>query len=529
MKHLTTPTKQDYLSLQARSHGNRSAFTLVEMLVSVALVLLMMLMFTEIFQILSGTMSVQQGLSENDQRARMMITLLQSDLDKRTFQNLIPISPTESSTPNKLTAFKGRRGYFSISENDPNNDTDDLIQFTVEANVTNKNGDKTPYYGRARELAVMPPSSPPEGILYHPNQPVADDAQIIQTGNPGYNGNGASESPAAEVCYFLRGGNLYRRVLLIRKPLDLKSIPSHQQPTLSNGSYFFDPNNPDYVYSGDFWNEYDFSAFYNNIPSPSFARFNTINSLDNTGEIENRFSLGHPHLRFGYSHSTGMPLEFVDGNKFIGRFTHEETSHPDFNYPQAGASVGNANPMNPVGSSLTLDNDFVVSQFRRGPRRSEDLVLSNVLSFDIKLLDEGAVVKDAFGVTVMDGSGNPIPRFPAFADIGGGNASDYRKTSFASGSTQYQSNNPFDNPVTFDSYGTNIYDTWHIGLDIRNVDMDNDRTTGGFDEPPFRPVDGSGNPRPLKAIQITLRYEDVPSGQIRQISIIHPLQNLTEE
>ncbi|MDF1746871.1 MAG: type II secretion system protein [Gimesia sp.] len=463
-------------------------FTLVEMIVSVALVLLMMLMFAEIFQIASNSITAQRGLSENDQRARMLTTLIQADLNKRTFQNVTPFDPTEGPTTN-LSAFSDRLGYLMISENDPDNDADDLIQFTADATITTNLLDTTPYFGKATVLGG--------NILTHPNQPETDDAKISP--------DNASQSPYAEICYFMRGGNLYRRTLLIRKPLDLETTTTTQPDTsqTTGGLLFFDPATPAlYRYVDNFWNDFDFSAYRAGTPT-SYANFHDVNSLDNTTILEPVFSLGRPNYRFGYNHATGLPREYVDDSsgtaQFIGRFTHQETSDPDFLYPQANSTAGGINPMNPASSSLEFDRATnVVSQYSDGLRRAEDLVLSNVLSFDIKLFDQ------------MAGQ---------FVDIGGATAVDYA----ASATPDYHNNNP--NSTTF---ARNIFDTWHIQHDIDNADSDNDFTTGA-DNPPFKPGIGTASIRPLSAIQITIRYRDISSQQIRQMTIIQPLRHLVED
>lgn len=478
-----------------------SGFTLVELMVSVALVLLMMVMFTEIFQIASNSISTQRGHSENDQRARMLTTLIQSDLNKRTFQNLIPYTPAEKATAFRLSDFTDRKGYLVISENDPNNDSDDLIQFTVDSNITAKLLDTTPYYGKASVLGATktPPGLQPS--IAHPNQPETDDARI--------NSDTTSISPYAEVCYFMRGGNLYRRTLLIRKPLDLETTDSTQPQTAQNalvngGLEFFDPANGlygiglDSYTTGNFLSDFDFSVYRNGTPT-AYANFHDAKSLDNTTLEAARYSLGQTSFRFGYNHATGLPREYVDDadgyKQYIGRFTHQETSDIDFQYPQAPSTAGGANPMNPSGSTLVLDRTTnVVTQYADGSRRSEDLVLPNVIAFDIKLFDE------ALG---------------QFTDIGSTIAVDYA----TSATPAYKNNNPNA------THATNIYDTWHIEYDLDNADGDGLHSTGQ-DLPPFRPVDGAGNPKALKAIQITIRYIDVSSQQLRQMTIIHPLRNL---
>lgn len=481
---------------QHRQPLARVGFTLVEMIVSVALVLMMMVLFAEIFQIASSSITAQRGISENDQRARMLTTLIQADLNKRTFQNLIPFDPTEKPYATKLSDYTDRQGYLFISENDPNNDTDDLIQFTVNANITTKLLDTTPYYGKATILGkgITTGGKLPE--LIHPNQPETDDAKL--------SADGTSISPYAEVCYFMRGGNLYRRTLLIRKPLDLESTNSSQPTagqdpaygTITSGHEFFDPAHS--YYSGNFWNDFDFSVYRYGNPT-AYANFHDINSLDNTVLLKPTFSLGRTRYRFGFNHATGLPREYVDDadgtGQFIGRFTHQETSDPDFLYPQALSTAGGANPMNPSSSSLVFNRyTNVVSQYQSGLRRSEDLVLSNVVSFDIKLFDDAA---------------------ERFVDIGSSMASDYQ----TSATPAYHNNNP--NPA----HRTNIYDTWHIEYDLDNADGDNDHTTGQ-ESPPFRPEFAPNNPKPLRAVQITIRYIDETSQKLRQMTIVHPLQNL---
>ncbi len=228
-----------------KSDRSRAGFTLVEMLVSVALVLLMMLMFTEIFQILSNSMTIQRGISENDQRERLLVTVLQADLDNRTFQYLLPFSrftafttpagvePTATDPRSRFYHQEDRRGIFYISENDPNDDTDDLLQFTVSRLSDPSQDDDTEdfYYGRATDLSGRTLSG---GTLLvnHPNQPEADDGRIVA--------DGVSQSSAAEVTYFLRGSNLYRRVMLIREPLELSSTQNTQPVSSDSGpSPFF--------------------------------------------------------------------------------------------------------------------------------------------------------------------------------------------------------------------------------------------------------------------------------------------------
>lgn len=524
--------QQGHTDRSAANSGVRAGFTLVEMLVSVALVLLMMLMFTEIFQLLSGSMTTQRGISENDQRERLLVTVMKADLDSRTFQYLLPFSnyqtfttpagvnPAPTDPRSYLYHKEDRKGYFFISENDPTDDTDDFIQFTVSRYANPSRADDTEdfYYGKAVDLSGRTPSGGTR-LSNHPNQPEADDGRITA--------DGTSQSSAAEISYFLRGSNLYRRVMLIREPLALSSTQNAQPIASDNNSTPFflrSTSTPGPLYgegvaaSDNFWRDFDFSAFRDIVTDPTtpYARFHNLGELKNndpTGS-EILFPLGMPQYRFGFNHATGLSREFVPSSAgsnpelFIGRFTHEETSHQHFNYPQdqADSSIGGGgNPMDPSGPSLLVNpNDRVIDLLRNGSRRSEDLVLSNVRSFDIKVFDDGA---------------------QDYVDIGGASA-----VRFAPGARQ--------NTVHGNNVFQNVFDTWHV----RAV------SSGGDQDPPFPmlsdstvsevapqvPVYDLANqtpvPRasPLTSIRIEIRYEDQSSGQLRQMTLIQPLRNKGE-
>jgi hypothetical protein len=176
-------------------------------------------------------------------------------------------------------------------------------------------------------------------------------------------------------------------------------------------------------------------------------------------------------------------------------------------------------------TGLTLAAPGRVTQFVGGSRRAEDILMSNVRSFDIKLWDEG--VED-------------------FVDVG-----NTRPTSVLN-ATIKTIRNPTYGPIGASTMPSNVFDTWHpqadlnsngipdhspyrpatLGADgepgVAGVDDDGngliDRLSGGgFD---YREVGASGSddvPLPLRAIKITVRFEDPSTEQLRQISIVHSL------
>lgn len=171
---------------QVRRANRRRGVTLLEMLVVVALVVLMMLILTSIFQAATGAMSAMRTYQELDDNLRLLDLTLRADLSGVTAKMTPPNNPAAKS------------GYFEYGENAPadlqGEDTDDYLAFTTKA---------------------------PEGRVFTGRCWVP-----VNTGLPGA-AAGATPTPNqallpvtisskyAEVIYFLRNGNLYRRVLLI--------------------------------------------------------------------------------------------------------------------------------------------------------------------------------------------------------------------------------------------------------------------------------------------------------------------------
>ncbi len=371
----------------------RSAFTLVEMLVSVALVLMLMTMFASIFQITTGSMMTQRGISENDQRARVLSTVVRKDLQHRTFRYPLAFYPTEDSATSP-TSFSNRAGYLYISTNDPNTGLDDLIQFTVSANILSEDPDATPYFGRAAAL---------DSLHTHVNQPETDDGT--------FSANSTGSSPYAEIAYFIRRGSLYRRVSLIREPLNVAGKELGPQPTSAFGvDYFAGGSFPLLAStpSNDFPLYFDYSAVKPLGPGFFGAVFIGSGSLSNEAEYVAGDVLGAPSRRMGFNRDSGRSREHtvVPGaglgpTFFLGRFTQGETSTLNFNFPQAAsrtqddtAVLGNGNPLDIVNTPLALNSgNGVVSDFggprgRGGERTAEDLLLANVHEMKIELWDE---------------------------------------------------------------------------------------------------------------------------------------------
>jgi prepilin-type N-terminal cleavage/methylation domain-containing protein len=365
--------------------GTRSAhhgFTLVEMIVAVTIVLMMMMMFAQVFEVAADINTKVRGLSRNDQRSRLVSTIIVSDLEKRTFRTVIPFASGET-TAGRDRDLENRQGYLYISENDPDDDADDVLQLTVRADLNRKNNDQTPYYGLVRD---------PSGSTTFRRVAGYNRQQTPNSAN------------GAEVSYFLRNGVLYRRVMLL-----YEAANGRQQPiddSIGAATRMFDPNHPTpYLPAGTgngyFWRDFDFSAHY----TSTGARLHTRSSFSN--DVTSVYPLGRPVHRFGHSHVKGSPCEYIwgpgpdglhgsndDRPFFIGRYTHEETSHSNFTYPQYSGFDPMAN-WTQTRNQLAVGSDGVVGAapsglggFRGGPRRGQDILMTGVHSFDIKVWDD---------------------------------------------------------------------------------------------------------------------------------------------
>ncbi|MFN0198838.1 MAG: hypothetical protein ACKVT0_18985 [Planctomycetaceae bacterium] len=573
-----------------------AGFTLVELLVAVGLVVLIMLMFAEVFRSATGMITTQKGIAENDGRERTIQTALLYDIRKRTVKELIPFPNTDILNTMLLDSLPARGGYFTISENDPDNNTDDVLSFTAcSSNAVSGLDNDTPYFGRSTSLQNWPLAAinsggagsgsfeiagiPQIGTTTPSNSdlvtqgylsPASAGAKIhIQDGTPstvngvytisnysvsgttttidvvetvpaGSSGqlyltlgngnepdlddeqlaaNGTGTSRFAEISYYLRNGNLYRRQHLIREEQETSdvSLPRPQNEAansslIPNDYYQF----PGSTNSGILWRDFDFSArrvtgedanengildtggaTYDEDDGPASTqlppddngdgdldgygvRFHTVANLGN-GQSSGQFPLGRPVNRFGYapSHFQGLaPREYLDlstppdPDTFIGRFTQQETSHPDFGYP--GYILSNQNPLNMSGLTLTPATGAVTA-YEGTDRRGEDIIATNVHEFDVKVFAANFGVDGVPG-QVGDDDGDGIADWldadetvPDLEEVGAANSDDIigfqdlgRVDNVAAplvSGLYTRNSNPY-----YSTYGNrmNRFDTWHV-------------------------------------------------------------------
>jgi hypothetical protein len=529
------------------------------MLVAVALVVLMMSLFATIFQFATQAMAVQKGTAENDQKVRLVMTLLRGDLDGRTTKLILPHKASDALEADYRSG--DRIGYFYISENDPDDDTDDVLQMTVRSSDL--------FYGRAKLIQGT------GGLTVDPNQPEFDDAMS------GTNDVGASTT--AEVAYFLRGGTLYRRVLLVRQPIIPTGTVDGTPKLGSNGTGTAILMTEYANGTRNFGTDFDYSAFPTAQPNPNppLLTFHGTNDMaNNTGATT---ALGRPNCRFGHNYLDGLPREYTtrhyDMNgtlvgrvKFLGRFTQEETSFIDstktpalFGYPGRIAPTTAPSPYQGgfstvVGiTQLTYDmRTNKIAEYAGGSRISEDILMTGVHRFDIKVFDEGAWYGPdgypgvAFGPgpdNIM-GTGDDVPfdddnngtandiselGYPGsddgdFRDVGhvgfkpgppagtGPDLAFYSASKLNPATVNYCPNQEIKTSLPAIRVRQHRFDSWHPNVNLG---------LGLAKPPPYRAPDIVGPPtgidarRPLSAVKITISFFDQTSQQMRDVTLVH--------
>lgn len=178
------------MGCNSRPAAGRRGVTLVEMLVTVAVLVIIMTIMVQIFQSATGALSAAQSLQELDNQLKLLDSTIRSDLGGVTARFTPPLDPAQNL------------GYFEYIENEfadlQGEDSDDCLRFTAKAPPGQ------PFTGR---LWVTPPSNAP-GFYNATVQPITVTSEY------------------AEIIYFLRNGNLYRRVLLIAPELQSSIVAS---------------------------------------------------------------------------------------------------------------------------------------------------------------------------------------------------------------------------------------------------------------------------------------------------------------
>lgn len=468
---------------------SRRAMTLIEMLIALAASLLLMAAIAQVFAVFGGAISGSRAMLDLDGRLRSAAWRLRSDLAGITARTLPAREPAAAEgyleiIEGPATDATSLGGIVSGTANDAvggivSGDHDDVLLFTTRSA-------EAPFIGRA------PTASAAAGAL-------------IDT----------FESPVAEVAWFARPTpgtsdpvtyTLYRRQLLVM------------------GYVGTDP-----FYSGlGTLNRIPLSATAGGLSISATSPFADFYALPCDVSVRREYRTALSDVL--------VPNTLADLSRRECRFMHNLAGLTSGGYPfpfvahQTPSVSGTTEVLPAALAGLVFD--------ATSPRRGEDVILANVLGFDVRLFDPmvpvavvaagPALVPGDPGFAAAAGSGPPSAS-GGFVDLGHGVTSndllpaipphfggfgDPRSGLLATGTTR------------------RTYDTWsrHYESDGRDEDGDGivDESRNGLDDDGNGLIDDAGEREtappyafPLRGIEVRIRCYEPTSRQVRQITVRH--------
>ncbi len=463
-----------------RSSRRRSrGFTLIEMLVSLAITLIMMGAVVSLFGVITDSVSGSRAIIEMSERLRAARNRLQADLVGATATMLPPLNPANDE------------GYFEYIEGPSHDltfagasppsmfgDADDVLMFTVRSRGE-------PFVGKFAPTATA--ESQVAEVMYFAVQ------------------NGPIVDPTATGVSPKQLFTLYRRVLLV-----LPGARSGSMPGVAE-TYYVDN---------------DISA---RVEATATAGTYAMvpNSLGDLTKRENRFA--------HYPDSATVSFPF-DLNGTVP--TTPST------YPKKDAHLV---PFFAGTTSLPAS-----------PRFGDDVLLTNVLAFDVQIYDPNAPIQNPSGVALTPtdvgfntstASTTPVG---AYVDLGysfSGTAtytpvfrSNAQLRILPGGSTNLVPNLPglmnlTTNPATPPGTPgvTNTYDTWSLHYENDGVQQNTNGTwrtmadagTNGLDDDNNGVVDDAGEfetqapfAAQMRGIRVIIRVYEPSSQQVREVTVV---------
>ena len=517
----------------------RCGLTIIELLISTTISLAVMAATVALFGVVADKINNGRALLETNDRMRSVTTRLSADLDGVTVDAL-PWGRPESAS-GYLELIKGvARDYFPNNgiptysnpgyagnygpegplpqQPNPNEEWDAnyLLGYTMDVLFLTTRSKDLPFVGRYLD--------PVSGQA---KQIESQVAEVVWFMYPTTNGSGNVTSPPTYT--------LYRRQLLVRPDLPAITPPavSSQQP-LNHFAYFCE--------------NYDISAHLAQNPNDPDNPIYVPNNLADLAYRENRFAHGSPNNpvnAIGRSYPNYPYLVQAPGP--IPNFS-EWVNSQLVNFPVTNPTIPSLQPFWPPPPSPASPAGSPPGD----PRYGDDVMLTNVLSFDIKVWDPLAEVR------VNNNTPQPTPLVPSDPGWAGGQSSVppllgcYVDLNYAG-----TANIPYPSYFCGPYYGAGLksglaptanspvyagmlaqnrgvpdyatYDTWSAGYKLGFTGgsmasvpagingFDNDGANGVDDpnelqtSPPY--------PVPLRGMQIHIRVYEPSSRQVREVTV----------
>jgi prepilin-type N-terminal cleavage/methylation domain-containing protein len=470
---------------------SRRGMTLVEMLVAMTATLLLMAAVAQAFAVFGAAITGSRGVLDLDARMRSAAWRLRSDLAGITVRPLPPITPETA------------QGYLEIIEG-PVSDVEDAA--TGAALAAN---------------AFVGPTDVDDILLF-----------TTQSTNPPFVGRAPGtgqtfESTVAEVAWFARPTpgtsnpptyTLYRKQLLVMGYVGVTPFT----PAANNqiALPLTDGSGNTIISAGSPWRDLA------NYPCDVSVRREGNTLVPNT-----LADLSRREARFLHNLSGVAAFPYF----FLGGSSHQDFVAGNPTQLPAGLAGLTFDPVIDVNDDGDTDTD---EAGERAPRQGEDVVLTDVIAFDVRVFDPAVAVRLAAGSTPL------VPGDPLFSSSG---------TDRATGAYVDLDHGGINNsliPATvtpyFKSPGQAVgsstttlprtYDTWSLTYEANGRDDDGNGVIDQAFDGEDSPVGGVTNtiiddaaefetrppyPYPLRGIEVRLRCYEPESRQVRQVTIRH--------
>ncbi|MCL2348215.1 MAG: hypothetical protein FWC50_08130 [Planctomycetaceae bacterium] len=262
-----------------RNHNHtisRTGLTLVEILVSLTLMLMIMLALVQMFRSVGTTINETQTAVLVSSRLRSAVLTIEDDLKHALPNSKRPLQPPfrAEDSPGYLCIVEGLGSYYGNPKKNPDN--------PHETNDPNKPQTWTGWDGK--DIAINSDNGNNDSTIGDMDDIISFTAHApVNAKFRGLVGGKMEESEDAEICLFVRGTTLYRRVLLI--------YPDDKLQKVLEDKYKYDKSKPDqpreFLFGAHrgygFYNDFDVSV---HLDANGYVRANTLADLTRR---ENRF------------------------------------------------------------------------------------------------------------------------------------------------------------------------------------------------------------------------------------------------
>jgi type II secretory pathway component PulJ len=512
----------------------RRGLSLMELLIATTISIMLMAATVTLFGVVGDKVNAGRAMIETGDRLRATRNRLSADLRGATvsflpweqassgsgYFEVLKGPPVDTSNPPTSNTYNV--GSASVAVASPNakpfnrdaNASSTLVGYTQDVLMLTTRSRDVPFTGRAGSTTIE-----------------SQVAEVVWYVQPTFNAQGQLQPTYT----------LYRRQFLVCPVVNNQASVQLQPPAPSAAN-----PNPTKTY----YDNFDISShplYYKDPMTGTQYQYQVFNSLSDLAYRENRFAHNTDKASAGFPNPVLGPTQYNSSGALV------PAQLPLLYSVNSGGSVNavgatNYDSLTPFQATYMPDG----SQNLAGSQRyGEDVVLTNVLSFDIKLWDPGAEVKqDVSGSTnsalVPSDPGYRNPPSPKPATSTSFNPKQYGAyvdLNYSATTYPFGMNNDTDGAVDTTSrsffagpyYGSGqtsslwagrftsgfaTFDTWSLGYEYGS------KSVNGFDNDSSNGVNDAGErvtsppyPVPLRGVQIKIRVYEPTSRQVREVTV----------